>query len=115
MTKKKNARSVTERVMGQYGEVRFDFTESDVSYAVTSLQKAQVEYEHRYDRLFLASEQLCGCPYDCSCDPMLVLMGTREETAEEVAKRKRDDENHKRWQVEQLRKQAAALGLKLEE
>ena len=62
--------------------IRID-PEINIIYLIEQLTKLYLEYKDKYENLHFQPVYDCGCRYDCSCDPSLILYGTRLETDDE--------------------------------
>jgi len=56
---------------------RFDYKSLDD--VISELQLLRKEYEGEYEDITLRETNTCGCWGSCSCNPSLVLYGTRDE------------------------------------
>ena len=77
---------------------------TSVTVLIDRLTELQEELSQNYTRLYIESEQDCGCDHDCRCSPSYYIWGTREETDLEYNFRRQEKDRHAREKLERDRK-----------
>lgn len=78
----------SDRLYVYYGynsSISFDYR--DLNDVIKQLLELQKEYKDKYDSVEFRKSHNCGCWGGCTCDPSIVIYGTRDEN--EVEKKVR--------------------------